>query len=187
MNEQLYKNIANSTAHRSSRDESAKIILDNPVLLVDLLQIAYAINDENHYKACWILELVVEEKIDWMSQHLVDFCEKLSHFSNESALRSIAKICQFAAVEHQRKTKSGSYFLNQKQQQQVAESCFDWLIGDHKVATKAYSARALFALGKNSDWIYPELHSILQNGFGNHSAAYKVVAREILKKLSILL
>ena len=184
MNAQLYKNIANSTAHRASRDENAKIILDDQSLLADLLQFIFDIQDKNHHKACWILELVLEQDIEWLSPFLDVFCEKLPQFSHESAVRSISKICMFAVVEQQRKIRFGGNFLTEKQQQQIAESCFDWLIGNFKVATKAYAARALFVSGKTSDWIYPELSIVLENDFGKHSAAYKAVAREILKVLS---
>jgi len=184
MNDQLYKNIANSSAHRASRDENAKFISENPALLGDLLQIALDVNDKNHYKACWVLELVLAQSIDWLYPYMNIFCEKLPLFFQEGAVRSISKICLFICVEEQRKSKSGSHSLNQQQERQITECCFDWLIGDYKVATKAYAARALFELGKNSDWIYPELHIILENGFVQHSAAYKVVAKEILRKIS---
>jgi hypothetical protein len=39
--------------------------------------------------------------------------------------------------------------LTETQEQKIIESCLDWLIEeDIKVATKAYSIRALFELGK---------------------------------------
>jgi hypothetical protein len=38
-------------------------------------------------------------------------------------------------------------------------------------------------LGKHFDWIYPELRIILNKDYQYNSAAYKAVAREILKKI----
>ncbi|MGK4569336.1 hypothetical protein [Flavobacterium sp. 3HN19-14] len=184
MNNALYENISKSTAHRLSRETNAQLILENPQLFPHLLEIAFDTDDKNHHKACWILELVLEENIDWLFPDLDAFCNQLKVFSNESAMRSIAKICQFSAVEHTKKVKSNPIFLNEKQQQQVTESCFYWLIDDHKVAAKAYAARALFELGEESDWIYQKLAVVLESGFSNHSAAYKAVAREILKAIS---
>ena len=43
--------------------------------------------------------------------------------------------------------------------------------------------RTLYNLGKHYDWIYPELKTILNKDFPNHSAAYKAVAKEVLKKI----
>lgn len=175
MNNELYKNIANSSAYRSSRDENAQLILNNINLFPDLLEIALTIEDKNHHKACWILELVLEEQPHLLTNHLLVFCNILSKFTNESALRSISKICMFL---------NQHLSLTNIQEQQITENCFDWLINENgKVATKAYAIRALFELGKKYDWIHPELKRILSDDYPKHSPAYKAVAREILKKI----
>ena len=175
MNNELYKNVANSSAYRFSRDENAQLILSNTSLFPDLLEIALSIEDKNHHKACWILELVLEEQLHLLTNHLPVFCNSLSTFKNESALRSISKICMFL---------NQHLSLTNTQEQQITENCFDWLINENgKVATKAYSIRTLFELGKKYDWIYPELKRILVDDYHKHSAAYKAVAREILKKI----
>ena len=79
--------------------------------------------------------------------------------------------------------KSGNSFLTEKQLQLITERCFDWLITDAKVATKAYAMRALFEAGKLQDWIYPQLTAILEKDFAVHSAAYQAAAKELLKKM----
>lgn len=175
MNSELYKNVENSYAYRSSRDENAKLILTNLLLFSDLLTIAFDTADNNHHKACWILELVLEKQPHLLTDYLDDFCKNISKFTNESALRSISKICMFL---------SQHISLTALQEEQITENCFDWLIKeDGKVATKAYSIRALYELAKKHDWIYPELKRILTDDYRKHSAAYKAVAREILKKI----
>ncbi|HLF52172.1 hypothetical protein [Flavobacterium sp.] len=175
MDSELYKNIANSTAHRASREQNADFILNNPELFSDFLKLAFDTNDKNHHKACWILELVLEEKIHFLTPFLNQFCNKITNYTNESALRSISKICLFLAKH---------ISLSKIQDQKIIEACFDWLIIENgKVATKAYSIRALFEFGKKSDWIYPELQRILSEDYVKHSAAYKAVAREVLKKI----
>ena len=73
--------------------------------------------------------------------------------------------------------------LSENQLQQITETCFDWLIKDTKVASKCYAIRALHLLGKHFDWVHPELKIILEKDYINHSAAYKAVGREILKKI----
>jgi hypothetical protein len=73
--------------------------------------------------------------------------------------------------------------LTENQLQQITECCFDWLISDVKVASKCYAIRTLQLLGNHFDWIHPELKIILEKDYTYHSAAYKAVGREILKKI----
>lgn len=183
MNEILYKNIQNSSAHRSSRDFIANSIFENPELLTDLLEILLDVKDKNHYKACWISELIFEKHIDWLSPYLDIFCKTLSSYSSESALRSISKICLFSANHHFKRLKAKEIFLTENHLELMTESCFDWLISDKKVATKAYAMRALFQFGKHKDWIYPELKIILEQQYSFGSAGFKFASKEILGKI----
>ena len=126
------------------------------------------------------MELVCEAKIEWLNGYLDVFCTTLSYFKNESAMRPMSKICLFA-IEHREKH---SDFLKISQVQQITESCFDWLINPKtKVATKAYSMRTLYLIGKKEDWIHPELTRILSEDAAKHTAAYKAAAKDILKKI----
>ncbi|PZR23089.1 MAG: hypothetical protein DI539_03980 [Flavobacterium psychrophilum] len=181
MNTTFYNQVANSTAHRPIRDLLSGLVLADQNLLPDLLKIAFDVSDKNHHKACWICELVFETKIEWLSSYLDTFCGSLSLFKNESALRPISKICLFA-TEHD---DVNNGFLQYNHKEQITEACFDWLINpETKVATKAYSMRTLFLLGKKEDWIYPELTRILTEDASKHTAAYKAAAKDILKKIS---
>jgi hypothetical protein len=38
-------------------------------------------------------------------------------------------------------------------------------------------------LGQHYDWIHPELKTVITKDFPNHTAAYKAVAKEVLKKI----
>jgi hypothetical protein len=173
--------IQNSTAHRPIRDELSGEVFKDPALFPELISIALNLQDKSHHKACWILELVLEKEIDWLKDFLPQFCNALPQFRHEGALRSVSKICLFCVQRHIRHRDN---FLSPQQLQQVTEACFDWLISDAKVATKAYAMRALYLIGKSEDWIHPELQVILTQGFPLHSAAYKAAAKEILQKIS---
>jgi hypothetical protein len=179
MNQALYQSIAKSTAHRPSRDYHAALVFGNPALLSDLMDFALDVEDKNHHKACWILELVMEKNIEWLSPHLDRFCEALSKFTQDGAARSVSKICMFAATRHL-KTND---LLSGQHLKKITEACFDWLIGDAKVATKAYAMRALLQTGKLQTWIYPELKIVLEMGYAQHSAAYQAASKEILKQI----
>ncbi len=181
MNEQFYHKVTQSTAHRPIRDQLSGQVLDNPDLLPDLLHIALDTQDKNHHKACWILELVMEARIDWLAPHLDVFCNALSGYTHEGAIRSISKICLFAVTRHKKQK-----LLNNSHLEQITEACFDWLIDpEGKVAAKAYAMRTLFLLGEGEDWIYPELQRILSEDSAKHTAAYKGAAKDILKRIDL--
>jgi hypothetical protein len=106
----------------------------------------------------------------------------LKVLKDESSLRPIAKVVQLLVKSHFKKDEN-SIFLSEENLQDCIEASFDWLINNVKVATKAYSIRTLYVLGNYYDWIHPELQVILNKDYGDHSAAYKSVAREVLKKI----
>ena len=179
----FYKQISQSTAHRSSRDCISNFVLHNPEFFKKLVLVAFDANDKFHYKACWILELVIEAKTDWMTDYLVNFCKIIPFYKHEGAIRSVSKICLFLARFHLEQRKVGKQFLLEKQLQQITETCFDWVISDTKVASKVYAMYTLFEIGKFKDWIYPELKEILQKDFSVRSPAYQSASRNILKRI----
>jgi len=180
VDQEFYNSIANSTAHRPIRDLLSGRVLHDPALLRELLHVALDIKDKNHHKACWILELVMEARIEWLTPYRDAFCNTLSVYRQEGAIRSISKICLFAVTRHQKEK-----FLEPNHLELITEACFDWLIDpEGKVAAKAYAMRTLFLLGEKEDWIYPELQRILSEDSVKHTAAYKGAARDILKRIA---
>ena len=180
MNPELYQKIINSSTSRESRNQNAKFVLQNPQLFSDLLQLTFDAGDKNHVKASWILQLVLEEKLELLFPFLEQFCQSCQTIKDESTMRSIAKIIMLLSQEYERNPD----ILSAEQTQVLIEFAFDKII-DHKtkVASKAYSIRALYHLGTQIPWIYCELKPLLNKDYENYSAAYKAVAREILKKL----
>lgn len=179
MDPDFYQSVSKSTAHRPIRDYHASLVFENPQLLNDLIAISFNTKDDNHHKGCWILELVLEKNTSWLIPYLDRFCKTLPQFSHDGAVRSISKISWFTVTAH---AKSG-HFVSEMQLQKITESCFDWLIGETKVASKAYAMRALFEIGKSQQWVYPELKSVLELGYPEHSAAYQAAAKELLRKI----
>lgn len=176
----FYDRIANSTGHRPIRDELSGMVLKDESLLQELTELAFDVADNNHYKACWTLELVYEAKKEWIKDDISKLCDTLSSFSHGGAIRSISKICLFAVEQHYKNA-----FITPEKIQQITEASFDWLINPNgRVAAKAYAMRTLYFIGKKEDWIYPELQQILQQDFTQHSAGYKAAAKDILKKIS---
>jgi hypothetical protein len=168
------------TGHRANRLKYAAEVLDNPALFLELIQICFTVSNKNHPKACWILEFVCYQKLEWMQEHLDFFCSNVEKLKDESAIRPMAKICKLLVVSHFKKKEIQ---LSENHINEITENCFDWFINDTKVASKVYAMRTLYLLGNHQDWIHPELKTIIAKEYQNHSSAYKAVAREVLKKL----
>lgn len=179
-NIEFQNRIASVTGHKDSRQNLAELVLENPEFFLELIRLCFESPNKNHAKACWVLELVCCEKLEWLEKHLDFFCSNIKKLADESALRSISKVCLLLTISHFKKKEIA---LTENQLLEITESCFDWLIKDTKVASKCYAIRALHLLGNHFDWIHPELKIILEKDYANHSAAYKAVGREILKKI----
>lgn len=182
MSFELQKKLDYVTAYRANRLLNAQEILENQFLFDELVSICFSVSDKNHHRACWILEFVCYEELIWLQPHVDFFCANLKILKDESAIRPLAKVTQLLVKSHYKKDENG-IILSEENLQDCIETSFDWLINDVKVATKAYSIRTLYILGNYYDWIHPELKIILDKDYGDHSAAYQAVAREVLKKI----
>ncbi|QLC67389.1 hypothetical protein LPB248_14090 [Flavobacterium sp. LPB0248] len=182
MPSELQKKLDYVNAYRENRLKAAQDVLENPSLFSELVSICFSPEDKNNHKACWILEFVSYEELHWLQPHLDFFCLNLKILKDESSMRPIAKVVQLLVKSHYKKNEN-SISLSENNLQDIIEASFDWLINDVKVATKAYSIRTLYVLGNHYDWIHPELKVIIDKDFGDHSAAYKAVAKEVLKKI----
>jgi len=161
-------------AKRENRMRVASLALNNPELLPFLLEISFEVDNKLSIKAAWSLELVLEQKIDWLSPHLNYFTQTIGTVKFDSAVRPMSKICNFIAIAYTSKKDSLiKEFLTKEQIDLIIETGFDWMISNQKVAVKAYTMNALFLLGKNYDWVHEELKLIIQQNITNESAAYK--------------
>ncbi len=176
MKSDFYHQLADSTAHRSSRNNNCNAALQNPENLAELFAVAFDLKDKIHFKGCWALELVLEKNLALILPYIETFCNRLSGYDNDSAIRSVSKICLFLS-------QSKTIALTGSQEEKIIETCLDWLIQDEKVAAKAYAMRALYQFGKKYPWINDELKTILSQDYPQHSAAYKAAAKDILKRL----
>ena len=161
-------------ALRENRLKVSNLVLENPELLPFLLEIVFEVDNKLSVKAAWVLEYVVAHKLDLMAPHLDEFTLNIRKLYFGSAVRPAAKICQFIAKAYTAKNNSIiKEVLTKNQIDRIIETGFDWMISQHKVAVKAYTMTTLFLLGKNYDWVHPELKLILQQNITKESAAYK--------------
>ena len=171
------------TASKQAREDAALWVLRNPNVLEELLQLAVDPQQENSVKASWVLDLVVENRIETLNPYLDTFLSGLKRVRDESALRPLARICEQLLLENEIQRGALSVYIGQEQLNALTAIAFDWLIGPHKVATKVYSMSCLFIIGKQLGWIHPELREVLKRDFGGQSAGYRARARMILKKI----
>ena len=81
-------------------------------------------------------------------------------------------------------TTSKKITLTEEQQEKFIETSLDRLIGNDKVAPKAFAMYTLSHYAKKHDWIKEELRNIIDKDFANQSAGYKATAREVLRKIN---
>jgi hypothetical protein len=181
---ELYKALNYVDGTRAKRNEMSNLVLNDPSLVAPLMKIAFQVDDPVSCKACWILEFTAQKHLDHLYHNMDNFVENIGLVYMDSAVRPIAKICELLMKSYfQLKNPETHKILNEKHLEGITSACFDWLIGDHKVAAQAYSMTSLLLLGRKFDWIHPELRMILEQNYQNGSAAYRARARMTLAKL----
>ena len=181
---ELYEALNYANHSREKRKEMADLILNNPILIEPLLKIAFTIDDPVSCKACWVLEFAAKEQLSYILPYLDIVTKNSSEIRLDSAIRPIAKIYEYLILSYFSKTPNHTQTaITNKHLEKIASSCFDWLIGEHKVAAQAYAMTCLLHLGKKYDWIHPELRLVLEQNYATGSAAYKARARMTLAKI----
>ena len=169
-------------AKRTNRLRVAKLVLAKPELFIDLLEITFDVTSKTSIKAAWILEFVCDEKLDWLAPYLDYFTENIANVKFDSAVRPISKICEFIAKAYTSKNESAiKQHLTKKQINTIVETGFDWLIGNQKVAVKAYTMEMLYLFGKEYTWVHKELQLVIQQNISNESCGYQARGKKILR------
>ena len=179
----LLNRLAYVNATRVERQAMAEEILRDSTALEPLLRIAMEHHDELGHRACWVVEFVCKAELNRIYPHLEYFTSHLGHLNGESSIRPMAKICELIASASDRKKDSNDPPLNEIQRERMIAAAFDWLIGPHKVAAKAYSMYTLLFLGRTIPWVQTELKATIEQHYPNGSPAYKARARQVLKLL----
>ncbi|WP_346881249.1 adenylosuccinate lyase [uncultured Algibacter sp.] len=181
---QLYKELNHVNHSLEKRSYYADFMLDNPDLISKLLDIIFRVDDKMSPRAAWVFEFMCSKNINAIIPHLDTFTKNLNKVHLDSAVRPMAKICELLAKAYILKDNIDiKNALSKTHKERIIEACFDYMINDEKVAAKAYGMVTLFLLGKEYDWVHPELAIILKRDFHKQSAAFKARARHILKAL----
>jgi len=180
--------VSMGTAARINRLKAAAYFIEYPDEITNLIDLVFDIDFKLHHKAAWVLEFVLENHIDWLVPHLDTFTKQLAKLKNDSALRPIAKICQWIAYEYvYKKNKSFTNSLTNKQINLIIESSFDWMIGEYRVATKVYTMDTLYYFGclnlNDLSWVHSELKNIILQHIHLGSAGYQSHGKKIITLL----
>jgi hypothetical protein len=182
--DQLIKALEYVNHSREKRKEMATLVLINPQIIQPLLEIAFEDVDLISSKACWVMEFTAKENLPYLFPYLDLFTSSIGLLKLDSSVRPMAKICEYITKAYFNKNENDvQKGLKERHLKEITSACFDWLIGDHKVAAQAYSMTSLLLLGRKFDWIHAELKIILEQNYATGSKAYKARARMTLDKI----
>lgn len=182
--ETLYKELNYVNHSREKRMYYAQMVINDSSLIPKLIKILMQVDDKVSPRAAWVLEFVCKDNLNVIIPYLDLFTTNMHRVKKEQAVRPVAKICEYLANTYFSKTENKiKDALTQTHKERIIEVAFEYMIGDYKVAPKAYSMTTLYLFGKEFNWIHPELAIILERDFYNESAAFKARARHILKKI----
>lgn len=181
---ELYEALNYVNHSREKRSYYATMIYNKPELVIPLLEILFMVDDKVSCRAAWVFEFACTADISTSYKHLDYFTENINRVHLDPAVRPVAKVCELLIADYYHKDKTATQdVLSTEHRERITETCFDWMISEQKVAVKAYSMSSLYLLGKEFDWIHPELLIILERDFAKQSAAFKARARHIIKRL----
>jgi hypothetical protein len=182
--EQLYSELNYVNHSREKRLYYSNLVINHPELIDTLLEILFNVNDKISCRAAWVFEFMCGEKLEEIIPYLDTFTQNISKVHLDSAVRPVAKICEYLIKAYYSKTDNTiKTHLTKTHKEKIIEACFDWMINDEKIAPKAYAMNSLFLLGNEYDWIHPELAIILERDFQMQSSGFKARARHILRKI----
>lgn len=176
MDSSFLDKIAKSNASTNCRNGNKDLVLQNQELLPGLIAFGTDLTNKNQYKAVWIIEMLAETHPELLIPFIDSICNVAGKYKHESSIRGISRTILFLA-------KSKKVSLTEEQQEKFIEISLDRLIGDDKVAPKAFAMYALSHFSQQHEWIKAELQDIINKDFAHQSAGYKAAAREVLRKI----
>lgn len=185
MTEQQLCSILNSGRLSKVRIEGLVQELEHyPELTLTLINRVFEEDKIDDFNASWTLDHLLRKKLIYILPYFEEFTLGLAEMKSESCIRPMAHICQMATEAYfEKKDKLYIENITSVQLERIMTACFDWLIGQHKMAAKVFSMTSLYYLGMRFDWIHPELKLVLEETIAHGTAGYKNRAGKTLDKL----
>ncbi len=159
-------------------------LLEHPQLTKTLWLEVLQQDKEGEFNASWVFDHLVRKRPTLVLPFVNDFIGNLKNLQSESCIRPMAHSCQLLTEAYFEK-KNPEYLraISNESLEELVTVCFDWFIGEHKVAAKVFAMTCLYHLGTRFDWIHPELLQILQDTIASGTAGYQSRGKKILAKL----
>lgn len=184
---ELLQRLNSGRLSKTQIDTLVKELITNSDLTKPLLEEIFRQDKLNDFNASWVFDHLMRKKLVYLLPFIEEFTSRLDNLTSESCIRPIAHVCQMLCESYF--VKNDIIFkksMKKNHLEYLVNACFDWLIGEHKMAAKVFSMTSLLYLGEKFDWIHPELKMVLESTVPNGSAGYKNRGKKTLDKLVAL-
>lgn len=182
--EELYLALNSWRLSKPKIDHLVQTLEHHPDLVEVLLDTIYQEDKEGTFNASWVFDHLMRKRLAFLLPQLDKFCSGLATLQSESCIRPMAHVCQMITEAYfKKKDSSFRKKVTEIHLDQMVTACFDWLIGEHKMAAKVFAMTSLLHLGKKFEWIHPELRSVLEQSMGDGTAGYRNRAEKTLNAL----
>ncbi|WP_430615161.1 hypothetical protein [Flavobacterium sp. JP2137] len=175
MSSLLLAELAACSALLKSRTAVRDLVGSKPGYVDLIFTWALDIKAHHHHKACWIAELLVLDQPAVLHPYVAKLCSVLPHIQHESAKRPLSKMA-FLLVS------SPDFKLTKKQQEQVANSCLDWLISDTKVATQCYALDILSELAVRDSELLELIRDMVDQRYSSSKPSFQRRAEKLMRR-----
>lgn len=166
---------------KENREKLTKFYVSCPESLPELIEgMLGAPYPENFFHA-WVWDGVIQTGLDTAWPFLPELLPRLKQTNCEGVIRSLAKTCE--RVSEQLSVdgpESERPPIDPDLLEAMVSSCFDWLQGEHKVASKVFAMSTLWNLRHLGDWIEEELIEELRLQLPTASPGFRSRAVKIL-------
>ena len=163
------------------REQTANILLQNPLILKETIAIIRKKEKDLNLKALMAVEVLARNHFEVLHRFVPELVNSGKLYSDSSSRRCLAKIYMFSIESDL--MHSSEFNLNSELKKQVLELSFLWLIDKEKTAVKVFSMQNIFQLRHEEPWVREELKGIIEKGLPKSSAGYRSRATKILRKL----
>jgi hypothetical protein len=188
----LKQNLKTLKAYKKDRVRLGNAAIQNNILQ-DLIALCHPESGVSH-QACWSLEqsFLLHEKDCY--PYVKEIAALFTLPINSSGMRSLTKVSSILVKKYYKVSKKESdpsnqlhRYFNKGMREQILEGCFQEMM-DHpdKTANLAWSTLTLYELGKEFDWIYPELVPIIENILYSNPKGYRSCGTQTLLKIRSL-
>ena len=183
--EELHSKLSKKRLSKSEVNDLTNELLNYPELVLPLIQHVFQEEKEGVFMASWVLDHLLRKDLSLLLPCIDFFIAGLPEMQSDSSIRPMAHCCEMILVKvYEKKDSVYQKAISIGHKDVLLSTNFDWLIGPYRAATKVFAMTNVYYLGKDFDWVHPELTSVLQETLSEGSTAYQNRGSKILKRLA---